>query len=299
MSSPFEYIEFIRNIPLEWRGNFRPLEEDGWRPFSNTVLSKKTINSNIQLIHQLFTYLHQIDYIRKNPLALRIKKIPHVRRADIDKYFTKQECIAIYRHILNLPESSKLRKELKVRIKWIFKLLIYTGCRRAEVLSANMDCIVLRDGLLWLSIIGKGYKAGAVPIIPQLEHALNEYRSFYELPIIREKFDSEKDIPLIIKRYRNGQFEKMSVGIINYQLRSVCTELAEKVNNFEFAKKLNNVSAHWLRHTAATIQANSGVHINVVKENLRHSSIQTTAYYQHTDKKYQHEETSKKFNLDL
>lgn len=294
-----EYIEFIRNIPTKWQGTFRALDSNEWRPFSHVILSQRTINYSIQLIHQLFTYLHQTDYITKNPLALPIKKVFQIRRPDSNKYFSKSECASIYRHILNLPEESKMRQELKVRAIWIFKLLVYTGCRRAEVLNANMDCLTVKDGQLWLNVIGKGHKAGVVPIIPQLEQALNEYRYFYDLPAIRDKSTSEKHIPLIIKRSRDGDFQSMSHGTINHQLKKICAELADKVANYEFATKLNNVSAHWFRHTAATIQANSGVDMRIVQKNLRHASIETTAYYQHTDKMYQHTETSQKFDIGI
>lgn len=294
-----EYIEFIKNIPYDWQGKFQPLEQDSWRPFSRIKLSQRTINYSIQLIHQLFTYLHQVGYINKNPLALPIKKISQIREVDTEKYFTLPECLTIYRYILLLPESTKVRKELKNRAIWIFKLLAYTGCRKSEVLYANMDSFIIKNGFLWLKVIGKGNKFGSVPVVPQLEDALNSYRAYYGLPEIRNKSQTEKHIPLIIKKSTNGEYENISKGVINHQLKKICSELASKISDYEFATKLNKVSAHWFRHTAATIQANSGVDIRIVQKNLRHSSIQTTIHYQHTDQNYQHCETSEKFNLKL
>lgn len=291
-----EYMEFIQNIPLDWRGTFRSFDHEDWRPFSKVKLSKRTTNFSLQLIHQLFTYLHQIDYINKSPLALPVKKIKYAE-VQQDKFFTIKECKAIFAHIVDLPEKSEQQQELKIRAIWLFKLLFYTGCRKSEILNSNMDCVIIKHEKLWLSIIGKGNKPGEIPIVPQLEEALDEYRNYYGLPPIRNKINTEQHIPLVIKCYHNNVYQTMSKSTINHQLKKICRGLADKTNNFEFCQKLYNVSAHWFRHTSATIQANSGVDLRTVQKNLRHSSIQTTLNYQHTDKIQQHVETSEKFQI--
>lgn len=61
--------------------------------------------------------------------------------------------------------------------------------------------------------------------------------------------------------------------------------------------RLNRVSPHWLRHTSATIQINSGIDIRVVQANLRHSSIHTTMLYLHLDDDLRHHETISKFAI--
>jgi integrase/recombinase XerC len=47
--------------------------------------------------------------------------------------------------------------------------------------------------------------------------------------------------------------------------------------------ELGHVSAHWLRHTSATHQVDAGIDLRIVKENLRHSNLETTMLYQHTE----------------
>lgn len=293
-----EYLEFIQNIPNDWRGTFRRLDSEDWRPFSKTILSKRSVNYSRQLIHQLFNFLHQTNYIQISPVAFPIKKIKFAPTTNIDKYFTINESKAIYRAILSLDDNTKFRKELKNRAKWIFKLLFYTGCRKSEIIHTTMDGFILINNQLWLRVLGKGSKIGDIPVVMELETALNEYRSYYGLPPIREKTAPEKDIPLVIKRLVGNEYQKMSKDVMNHQLKSICLKLAEK-SDYNFSAKLRAISAHWLRHTSATIQANSGVDLRIVKDNLRHSSIQTTMNYQHLDKIAQHNETSDKFQIQL
>lgn len=55
---------------------------------------------------------------------------------------------------------------------------------------------------------------------------------------------------------------------------------------------------HWLRHSSATYQVESGIDVVVtVKENLRHSNIDKTMRYVHKDKTSRHKETNKKFKI--
>ena len=48
-------------------------------------------------------------------------------------------------------------------------------------------------------------------------------------------------------------------------------------------------STHWLRHTAASHQLDAGVPLLVVSQNLRHSTIQTTRKYLHTEDDARHQ----------
>jgi site-specific recombinase XerD len=50
-----------------------------------------------------------------------------------------------------------------------------------------------------------------------------------------------------------------------------------------------------MRHTSATHQVDAGIDIRIVKENLRHSMLETTMKYQHTESDSRYEETVNKF----
>lgn len=294
-----DYLDFLKNPPPEWCGGLYPLEHPLWTPFARKKLSPSSLNYHLKRLHQLFNYLHNIGYIPRNPLTNPIKKYSEVSGEVKERYFTEKECGIIFSFIKNIQPKSYKRLEMKTRALWIFQLLIYTACRRSEVANATMDDFVTRDSQLWLKVIGKGNKYGEIPVISSLEDALNNYRKFYNLPHIRDKKQSEKNIPLIIKTCKNGKYLRSHSSLIRIELRRICIKLSEILpsDNYNLIQKLNNISAHWLRHTSATIQANSGMDIRTVQKNLRHSSIETTMMYQHHDKTSQHAETSDKFRL--
>jgi site-specific recombinase XerD len=55
---------------------------------------------------------------------------------------------------------------------------------------------------------------------------------------------------------------------------------------------LRRASTHWLRHTSATHQADAGNDIRFIQKNLRHASIETTAFYFHAEDDLRHEKTT-------
>lgn len=56
---------------------------------------------------------------------------------------------------------------------------------------------------------------------------------------------------------------------------------------------MRRASTHWLRHTAATHQAEDGTPIHHIQQNLRHSSIGTTSIYVHAEEDARHASTTK------
>ena len=50
---------------------------------------------------------------------------------------------------------------------------------------------------------------------------------------------------------------------------------------------------HWLRHTAATHRLDAEIPLLVVRDNLRHASVQTTERYLHVEPDRQHAQTQK------
>src|SRR3546814_15682792 len=57
------------------------------------------------------------------------------------------------------------------------------------------------------------------------------------------------------------------------------------------AARVRRASTHWLRHTAATHQAEDGTPIHHIQQNLRHSSIGTTPTYIHAEADARHAST--------
>lgn len=55
---------------------------------------------------------------------------------------------------------------------------------------------------------------------------------------------------------------------------------------------LRRASPHWLRHTAATHQADAGSDLRFIQKNLRHASLETTSLYLHAEDDERHRKTT-------
>lgn len=291
-----EYIEFMRNPNSDWIGACKSIESKKWRPFSKK-LSSNSIYHNMTILRQMFTYLHNIGYVQINPFAvnLKIRRLFDPGKSYMERCLTREECFQILKFAESLPTETRFDKELKVRMNWILQLLIYTAARKSEINNCSMADFIYMDGRLWLKVFGKGSKTGYIPVIKSLEIALNKYRLHFGLGTIKQRKTDEAHIPLIIKSIKNEEYKRFNATHLNKLIKKLCNDLALQVSDEIFAIKLRKVSLHWFRHTSATLQVESGVSIEIVQKNLRHSSIDTTMHYVHIRKNAQHDETMNKF----
>ena len=289
-----DYLAFMQNPPLDWCGSCHHFAHPEWRPF-RSKLSQSTIKFNIQLLRQLFSYLIESEYIVRSPIPSNLKASSIITNRPIEKCLSVAEFKDIYSYINQLPINSAFEINFKVRMEWVLFLLIYTAGRRTEIVNAKMGDLFFQHGKLWLRVIGKGNKYGELPIVPNLEEALNKYRSFYGLPAIRSRVNLEMDIPLVIKAKCNDEFLGVHSATLWYNIKKLCHGLAEITTDKTFVEKLKKVSTHWFRHTSATLQVDAGIDLRVVQQIMRHKSIETTMLYQHVAKDRQHDEMTAKF----
>jgi site-specific recombinase XerD len=64
------------------------------------------------------------------------------------------------------------------------------------------------------------------------------------------------------------------------------------------AERLEQASAHWLRHTAGSHMADQQLDLRLVRDNLGHASLTTTSQYLHVDDDRRHRETDEKHRID-
>lgn len=122
---------------------------------------------------------------------------------------------------------------------------LWTGIRRAELLSLRWENISLEDGSA--RVIGKGNKERVVPILPELAKLLEPLR---------------KDIGAV--------FQVSHPDILTHKFVDLARACKIKAR------------LHDLRHAAATYMLASGTPINVVQAVLGHASVTTTQIYAKT-----------------
>jgi integrase/recombinase XerD len=164
-------------------------------------------------------------------------------------------------NVLSKEEVKKLFAVTRNKKHKAMLSLIYAcGLRRGELLNLKPKDIDTKRGLLIIRL-AKGNKDRIVPISGKIIDLLRDY--FLDF------------------RPRVWLFEGIKKGI-QYDERSLQMVLKKAISMAEIDKP---VTLHWLRHSYATHQLESGVDLRYIQEILGHKSSKTTEIYTHVSVK--------------
>lgn len=231
------------------------------RMIDNPNLKKTTLNSERRVFSSFFAWLHDNEYISKNPMAT-IKKIKMGK--EVKEPYTEEEIEKMRSRLIEkIQESSSKRhsSEEAIRNLAIFEFLLSTGCRVSELTGAKKENLDLEKREV--KVFGKGQKWRTCFLSAVAAMRLKEYLSC----------QLYKDSPYIFTncngRPENGaRLEKPAVEIV---IRYLGRELGIKAYPHKF------------RRTCATMLLKKGMPIEQVKIVLGHESIDTTLIYAHTE----------------
>ncbi len=294
-----DYQDFLANPSPKsyWCGPAVARGNPEWKPFVKG-LAPSSIKLNLQILTTMYEYLIQSGYLSINPFRLIKRKSARLEtiNKNIERYLTHKEWDYIIQQINKMPQNTAHAKARYKRTKWIFNLLYYTGCRRSEICNGLMSDFIYKNGKWWLAVIGKGNKYGEIPVTPDLLSALIEYRQHLGLSDFPNR--SETHIALVNSiKLSNGRLTGISDSMLYKTIKDTCRNIADSLQHTDPSASyvIKRVSTHWMRHTSATHQVDAGIDIRIVKENLRHSLLETTMRYQHTEDNIRHSETINKF----
>lgn len=294
-----DYQEFLANPSPKsyWCGPAVARNNPNWKPFVKG-LSPSSIKLNLQILTTMYEYLIQSGYLSINPFRLIKRKSARLGtlNKNIERYLTHKEWDYVLEQIESIPKNTINDKANYNRTKWIFNLLYYSGCRRSEICNAKMSDFLYKNGNWWLSVIGKGNKYGEIPVTQNLLEALTTYRKSIGLSDFPNR--TETHIALVNNiKLTNGKLSGITDSMLYKIIKNTCQNIASDLKSIDPSASyvIERVSTHWLRHTSATHQVDAGIDIRVVKENLRHSLLETTMRYQHTEDDSRHKETFNKF----
>jgi integrase/recombinase XerD len=153
----------------------------------------------------------------------------------------------------NTPEAK--------RDKAMLELLYATGMRVTELVSLDIDAVVLRTDAAYVRCMGKGSKERTIPVH---EHAAEAVQSYVEdaRPVLVRVRDERA---LFVNR-RGERLTRQGFWLI---LKS-------------YARSANisaHVTPHTLRHSFATHMLRGGAPLRNVQELLGHANISTTQVY--------------------
>jgi len=279
------YRAFLRRPTpaARWTGPPRPRSSPEWRPFAG-ALSADSVAYAVSVLGAMFRWLVEQRYTLANPFAgMKVRGAKASRSIEVGHAFTDGEWKLIRVVAEGLEWSYGWSKPAAQRLRFILDFCYATGLRASEFVGATLGDIEGDDrGEDWLTIVGKGAKAGTVALPPLAREALDRYLVQRGLPSTRARWASETSL---VGRLEEDTTPAISSSRLWAVMRrffdSAATVLGAE--NQRLSEKLARASPHWMRHTHATHALERGAELTTVRDNLRHASISTTSTYLHGD----------------
>ena len=138
------------------------------------------------------------------------------------------------------------------------------GVRTVEIVRADVADIQLRDGKYFLYVQGKGRndKSECVQIAPSVYSLISDY--------LASRTDKNENLFASVSHRNFG-------GRLNTTTISILVKDMMRRAGFDSER----LTAHSLRHTAATIALQAGASLRQVQQVLRHKSVNVTEIYLH------------------
>lgn len=288
------YEVFLARPTGDWADPARPRKGGGRRLFEGP-LSPASIRHALGILSGLFGYLTAAGYLAGNPLALRRRKSRKGRgtRPGQERYLDQALWARLLAFIETLPADTARERQHHERARWLFRLLYGTALRASEVAQARTRDLIQRRGRWWLRVSGKGGVVGEVPVSDGLIADLGRYRRFYGLS--ETPGADETDIPLVLP-VAGATGRSLTPAAVYLVVKEVMRRAAAAIETDDPAGAaiLRRASPHWLRHTAASHQADAGTDLRFIQKNLRHASLDTTSIYLHAEDDERHRRTTER-----
>ena len=228
-----------------------------YREYLKGKYAAATANLYLTAAKLFLSFLQVEGYMQVNP-AERVKGLKIVAGH-------KKDALSVdaVKSILATFDTSTIKGK---RDKAIFALMTTAGLRTIEICRADIADIVSREGKYFLLVQGKGHteKDSEVRITDGVFQLIQSY--------LESRAGISENAPLFASLSNRNYGGRMSANSIS---RIVKTSM--KVAGYN-SKRL---TAHSLRHTAATTALKAGATLREVQQFLRHTSIAITQIYLH------------------
>ena len=247
-------IDFIREIDtsdvfdfLSYLANDRAINPDSAAPdYGISASSRARKLSSIKSFYKYLTV--RTKQLQENPVAdLEYPKL----RKSLPKYLTLEQSAALLQAVSGQNEK---------RDYAILMLFLNCGIRRSELVGLNLTD-VYEDRI---RVVGKGNKERFVYFGTPCRKAIAAY-----LPERNKKILTDNRA-LFGSRDNN----RISVSAVHRLVKKYLLMAGLDANE---------LSAHKLRHTAATMMLSGGVDVKTVQEVLGHENLNTTQIYTHIE----------------
>lgn len=282
------------------RGCSRGSED--WRPFEGP-LSQTAQQRALTIVKSLTRFLVDQGYLATNPWSeVRVPRMlvsaSQAETRENKRRFTQQQWEFIRQRAHALPQTSANR-----RLRLALHLLYSTGLRISEAVSATLADLVppavppgseaMQPG--WTLLVpGKAGKRRKVPVPAEVMAELSAYLSTRGLSLqaqppgsmpvflLGRAADLGQRAPwAAVAREPVDPRAGITVATLHEQLKlffSVCAS-ALSADDRDASAALAAASSYWLRHTYGAHAVAAGVSLEVVQQNMGHTSLATTSRY--------------------
>ena len=228
-----------------------------YRSYLGENYKPSTANLYITAARLFLGFLQQEGYLKINPAE-------HIKGFKIDEGHKKSALAASdVKEIAAKINTSTLKGS---RDKAMFALMTSCGLRCCEVARANVGDFEIVDGVIRLHILGKGRdeKIEAVNVPGGVYNLIQNW--------LAARGTVADDAPLFSSVSRNNFGGRLTTVSISRIVKGLM-----KAADYDSPR----LTAHSLRHTAATTALKSGATLREVQETLRHRNISVTQIYLH------------------
>jgi len=206
--------------------------------------SATSANAQMRLIRRMLNLAIKWGFLEKNPAAGldKFKEPPHRER-----YLTKEE---LPRFLKALEEHSDQMSMAAIR------LLLYTGCRKGEILTLQWHQVRFDEGRLYLPKTKNGNSRSII---------LNAKAT----DVLKVLYPNKREDQEYVFPSRAGT-RKGHLNDLRKPLQKVCE-----------AAGIDDLRVHDLRHSFATLAIQGGASLYDVQKLLGHSDISMTQRYAH------------------
>ncbi|KVS70080.1 tyrosine-type recombinase/integrase [Burkholderia cepacia] len=283
------YERFLAAPTADWTDPVLP-RWGGARRLFDGPLAERSRRQALGILSGLFNYLVAAGYLAGNPLALRRGWIATMARARrVERYLDAALWQVVLESVETWPQATPRERQHYERSRWVMRFIYHTALRASEAAHAKAADFVQRRGRWWLHVVGKGGTEGEVPVGDALMAEFARYRTFRGLPPMPALGEASPTILSVA-----GDAERHLTPTAVYLIaKEVFPRAAETLAPTDpaGAATLSRASTHWLRHSAASHQADAGTDIRYIQKNLRHASIETTGLYLHAEDDRRHAHT--------
>jgi len=281
-----EYFNFLDSPAEQWcmergRGGIKRYDKD-WRPFTGP-LSPSSKATAINSINTMLNYWEKFGYIRANVLhMIDIQEYQMPKQASrlkvVERALTTSEWQAIIKAISAKPAKKKVELQEVARIKFLLYTLLITALRREEIVNLKWSHFGRLRNTWRLEVIGKGNKPALLVLPDRYIEMANVYRSKFDMLPLNDNCDDNESSPVFFSLKTS---KPLTGNYINRKVKEAALDAVVFIDDELSKKRLSQVSAHWIRHTAATVLDDAGVNKDIIQTHLRHNSIATTDLYIH------------------